>query len=280
MSEFKFACPVCGQHMMCDASQAGTVMDCPTCFQKITAPQAPASADQKFILTGTKVEARPAVLPAWQRPNELPAKKNFPFGVIVLLLVVGAASATLFVFRGKIFQNNSAPKPATNEIAKAASPLKPALFVSPANDANWLLTLGTNAIADAPVAGRIHAQDFLIERASLYNGSLTLRTGGHGPVTFGVSINFSGAPAEALAGQTINVLTNAETAARVTLHWQSGAEMSKESFSNGYALRLEFGALANNHLPGKIYLCTPDADKSYLTGNFIADARKPKSKKK
>ena len=55
MSEFKFACPVCGQHMKCDSSQGGSVMDCPTCFQKITAPQAPASDDQKFILTGTQV---------------------------------------------------------------------------------------------------------------------------------------------------------------------------------------------------------------------------------
>ncbi len=59
MSEFKYACPVCGQHIKCDSSQAGSVMECPTCFQKITVPQAPASADQKFIITGTKVGERP-----------------------------------------------------------------------------------------------------------------------------------------------------------------------------------------------------------------------------
>src|ERR1035437_7559588 len=59
MSEFKYACPVCGQHMMCDSSQGGSVMECPTCFQKITAPQAPVSGDAKFILTGTKVSERP-----------------------------------------------------------------------------------------------------------------------------------------------------------------------------------------------------------------------------
>jgi len=39
--------------MMCDVSHGGQVMECPTCFQKIAAPQAPA-ADGKFILTGTK----------------------------------------------------------------------------------------------------------------------------------------------------------------------------------------------------------------------------------
>jgi len=51
MSEFKYACPVCGQHIRCDSSQAGSVMECPTCFQKITVPQAPASEEQKLILT-------------------------------------------------------------------------------------------------------------------------------------------------------------------------------------------------------------------------------------
>jgi hypothetical protein len=44
-------------------------------------------------------------------------------------------------------------------------------------------------------------------------------------------------------------------------------------------MRLEFGALEKNHLPGKIYLCTPDDEKSYLVGSFNADARKPKPKK-
>ena len=54
MSEFKYACPVCGQHIRCDSTQSGTTMECPTCFQKIVAPQAPATTDTKFIITGTK----------------------------------------------------------------------------------------------------------------------------------------------------------------------------------------------------------------------------------
>ena len=35
-------------------------MECPTCFQKITVPQAPASADPKLIIAGTKVGERAA----------------------------------------------------------------------------------------------------------------------------------------------------------------------------------------------------------------------------
>ena len=81
MSEFKYACPVCGQHMKCDSSQSGTVMECPTCFQKITAPQAPATDDPKFIITGTKVGERPipaAVANAEAIPAPAPGK-NFPW---------------------------------------------------------------------------------------------------------------------------------------------------------------------------------------------------------
>ncbi len=61
MSEFKFACPVCGQHITADSSTSGGQIDCPTCFQKIVVPQAPASADTKFILSAAQVaKPRPA----------------------------------------------------------------------------------------------------------------------------------------------------------------------------------------------------------------------------
>jgi hypothetical protein len=32
-------------------------------------------------------------------------------------------------------------------------------------------------------------------------------------------------------------------------------------------------------MPGKVYLCTPDAGKSYIAGNFDAEIRKPKAAK-
>jgi hypothetical protein len=286
VSEFKFACPVCGQHMMCDSSQAGTVMDCPTCFQKITAPQAPAP-DAKFILTGTKVTERiTPTLPADSRSHALP-EKSFVGVIVVGLILVGMAAAATFVYRGTIFKNKTGGATinqivsATNQnnsSEKKQAAAKPKLIAPPASDTNWILNLDdvTN-FPDAAVAGRIHGQDFICERASFYNGTLIFRAGTRGPLTFGLTINFSGALAEALTNQIINVGTNTEQAARVTLHWQ-GEDSGRESFESGYALRLEFGALANNHLSGKIYLCLPDEQKSYIAGTFNADARKPKPK--
>ena len=456
--------------MRCDTSQGGTVMDCPTCFQKIIAPHAPASDEQKFILTGQKfVENKNhAALLNAAAPAPAPAEKAFPAWWLLVLIAVLAVGAGSFVIAGKHGRGHfpalggkkarsvsaaawragdigevgaagsfsvsnglmmltgsgadiwhqadafySAFQPLngdgslaaeilnlknTDEWAKAgvmirasadadaafalaslradgqaqflwrsaagaaaaaselaggpgfpkwvkvvrdgnrfsafyktaaagdwaplgaeqtfsmapaarvglvvcahnAGVLCPAQFdqlslqgdsadraptgtipkmvAPPASDTNWMLALGTNAIPDGPVAGRIHGQDFISERATFQNGTLTLRQGTHGSVDLGLTISFNGAQAESLAGQTLNITTNADKAARVTLRWKEGEQAQKEVCDAGYALRLEFGALGKNRLPGRIYLCLPDAEKSYLLGTFTADARKPKPK--
>jgi DNA-directed RNA polymerase subunit RPC12/RpoP len=291
MSEFKYACPVCGQHIKCDSSQAGTKMECPTCFQKITVPQAPSTDDQKFIITGTKPGERPA--PNIPEYREVMPENNFPLvAMVIVLVLVCAVGAAVFAFRGKIFESSAAAAP-TNEVASGASgqptpvraqaPPKPAPapppVAPPANDTNWTLNLNAAVIPDATAAGRIHGQDFIIERAILMNGMLILRTGRGGPLESGVTINFSGAQAEALSGESINVGTNASRAAGVTLHWKDGDQLMSGTFIKGYALRLDWGQISGNRLPGKIYLCAPDETKSYVAGTFNADIRKARPKR-
>jgi hypothetical protein len=281
MSEFKFACPVCGQHMMCDVSHGGQVMECPTCFQKIAAPQAPA-ADGKFILTGTKVSEKKNFARGFDAAIAPAAEKKFPAVILIgVLVVVLAGGAAVFAFRDKIFKS-AAPVPvkavaATNTAPKPPPP-KPAPVAPPANDTNWMLMLDDAVTPNSAVVGRIHGQDFIAERANFQNGTLTLRAGTRGPVEFGLQVNFSGAPPEALAGKTINVGADTDKAAPVTLRWKDANGVQKAAYDVGYALRLEFGALAKDRLPGKIYLCLPDAEKSYLMGKFTAGVIKPKPK--
>ncbi|HEV2454842.1 MAG TPA: hypothetical protein VGY98_11305, partial [Verrucomicrobiae bacterium] len=109
MSEFKYACPVCGQHIKCDSSQSGTVMECPTCFQKIIVPQAP-SGEQTLILTGTKLSG--------ERPTaKVPEANPFRYGpakgvsgvsvVVVIFIAIGVAVG--FVYRGTIFNPSGTP---------------------------------------------------------------------------------------------------------------------------------------------------------------------------
>jgi hypothetical protein len=282
MSEFKYACPVCGQHMKCDSSQTGSVTDCPTCFQKIIVPQAPADADQKLILTGTQVGVRPAQKTPEANPYAATQVQGSSGALVVVIILLFIGTAAAFIYRGTIFKSKPADA-AASQVSSVTNenpaPAKPVVIAPPANDTNWLLTLGTNAIPDSPAAGRIHGQNFIVDRAYIQNGILTLRNGTRGPVTFGITINFSGALAEALAGKKFNILADTNKAARVTLRWQNDADSGKESFDDSYAMRLEFGALANNRLPGSIYLCTPDEGKSYLVGTFNAEARKPRPKK-
>src|ERR1043166_4129815 len=103
MSEFKFACPVCGQHITADSSASGGQLECPTCFQKIVVPQAPASADSKFILSASQVGKPRPTGPQFESTATPPARKAMPIAVLlVALLCAGGAAA--FVFRGKIFK--------------------------------------------------------------------------------------------------------------------------------------------------------------------------------
>jgi len=285
MSEFKYACPVCGQHIKCDSSQAGSVMECPTCFQKITVPQAPSSDDQKFIITGTKVGERPATnIPADRAVTAV--ENRIPMAAVVILLaLVCAAGAAAFAFRGKIFKSSGGSAPADvvasgsgGEPAPVRGQIRarPALVAPPANDASWMLKLDKAVIPDSPAAGRIHGQDFIVERASLQNGTLTLRYGTRGAVTLGVLINFGGTQPEALAGRSLNIITSAPTAARITLIWQDGGKTTRQNLEGGYALRLNFGEVSGTRLSGKIYFCAPDETKSYVAGTFNADIRNPR----
>ena len=288
MSEFKYACPVCGQHMKCDSSQSGTVMECPTCFQKITAPQAPENDDSKFIITGRKVGDRPipaAVADSKRAPTPAPqAKSSLPIMALIILLC--AAAVALFAFHGSIFKfaGGPAPEPVPSPAPKPVSlplppPPKPVYVAPSANDVFWMLNLDAATIPNSPAVGRIHGQDFIVNHADFRNSTLILRSGVEGLLDNGIAFDFGGAQAEALVAQSINVSTNNEATAHVTLIWRNNANAGRIIFNRGYAMRLEFGVLMNNHLPGKIYLCTPDAEKSYLLGTFDAEIHRPRMPK-
>ncbi len=273
MSEFKYACPVCGQHIKCDSSQAGTQMQCPTCFQKIIVPQAP-TGEQTYILTGSKVAGgRP--LP--KTPDDgplLPRTHGFPGAVVVAIILVCIIAAAIFVYHGTIFKNptpppvvTTAPSPKTNAPPKKPSP--PTLIAPQANDTNWMLNLKGVDIPHSTAAGRVDGQNFICQHATFTGGFLNLRDG-----DLGFAINFVGADAQMLSGKTINVVTNAASAAHIMLRWKEGDQTMHETFTNDYALLLNFGTVTNNRIDGKIYLCTSDDSKSYVAGTFRADIQK------
>src|SRR6267378_2002730 len=109
MSEFKFACPVCGQHITADSSNSGGHIDCPTCFQKIIVPQAPSSTDPKFILSAAQVsKPRPIGAANGEQLVADPGadRRKSLIATIALVGVVGAAGGATFAFRDKIFKSH------------------------------------------------------------------------------------------------------------------------------------------------------------------------------
>jgi DNA-directed RNA polymerase subunit RPC12/RpoP len=278
MSEFKYTCPVCGQHIKCDSSQSGSEMECPTCLQKIIAPQAPASAHQKFIITGKKAEERPRGPVSAVSTPAVPATpmRNFPFAAVALVVLLVLTAAAAIVFRAKLFKSGTPPATMAPPPPVHTNPPTPAVVVAPSVDSPWRNNLAGVSFPDTPVAGRIHGQEFLADRAFLQNGTLILRRGTEGPMDFGLTINFSGVRSELLAGQSINITTNAPLAARVTLRWNETNQSLRDNFETGYALRLDFGTVVSNHLSGKIYFCAPDDAKSYIAGVFNAEIRRPR----
>src|SRR4051812_36442872 len=102
MSEFKFACPVCGQHITADSSNSGGQIECPTCFQKIVVPQAPSTSDPKFILSASQVgKPRPIGAASGEQlaSDHGADRRKSLIATIALVVIVGAAGGATYAFR-------------------------------------------------------------------------------------------------------------------------------------------------------------------------------------
>ncbi|TAL02189.1 MAG: hypothetical protein EPO07_07615 [Verrucomicrobia bacterium] len=290
MSEFKFACPGCGQHIKCDTTQSGSQMECPTCFRKLIVPQAPAGDAGKLVLTASEVAKRPATTVSNGLGAVAPgttAKPGPPVAAIAIVVILVAAGASAFIFRDKLFHSAPKPKQSVPEETAAANPdtdsadsNSPAVTnangAPPPDDSKWTLDLEGVEIPDAPAAGRVRGSGFGLQRATIKGGALDLRQGPAWPPDLGISIAFFATRPEDLANKILTITATQTNAPKVTLRWKDDQQKpATHSVKAGYAARFEFGAIAGGRLPGKFYLCAPDEQKSYAAGTFSAEIRRP-----
>ncbi|HEY9171970.1 MAG TPA: hypothetical protein VI136_06790 [Verrucomicrobiae bacterium] len=276
MSEFKFACPVCGQHITCDAANSGTPMECPTCFRKLVVPNAPADASSKFILSASLVPGKkPVAEVAPLVEVAAPAPRWLPFvwgGVTVLVLAGGALAAVKW---GAVFKSH--PRQVEDDRPRVVTRIEPPPALPAVPDPRWRLDLATVTIPDTPASGRIKGREFRLQRATIQNGTLALRQGDKWPPDVGVTILLPPRPPQDYAGKQFLIEPNfAGKAPRVVLRIkdEQGQEVT-QSVTAGYAMKLEFNQAIEDRLPGGIYLCTPDEAQSVVVGSFLAEIRKP-----
>ncbi len=274
MSEFKFACPVCGQHITVASSSSGEQMDCPTCYRKIVIPQAPAGNDSKLLLSAAQpAQPRPTTavpdLGPLRRPHSLSP-------VVATVLLVGGIcvlAGVLYSFRsqlGKLIKGNRpAAQVVTNQTATNASVALPA----------WTLDPTKAVIPEQAVCGRLHGTDFTCQQTLFAGGVLSFRKGPGWPPELGLDIFLSARGAEQLNGKHIIITPGARSVvSKVVLRWKDSENRAhQQEVTSGYALMLSFGQPTAQRLPGRVHAALPDVEKSFLAGTFEAEIVQPRT---
>jgi hypothetical protein len=283
MSDFKFACPVCGQHITADSSTSGGQIECPTCFQKIVVPQAPKTPDTKLILSAAQVaKPRPAsdANSSLLGPLGRPARRSTLPALAGLLVLLGATGAVLFCFRELIFKTAGVLSPLTTNTAGSRLPAaaSPGATQPSPDITGWTLELTNAVIPEAPVAGKIHGSVFAYDRAVLLGGLLLLGQGTTAPHDLGFGVELVARRGEELSGKSVEVSPEQTGAPRVGWRWKDEQQRPvTQIISNGYLLKVTFGQANGGRMPGKIYICLPDAEKSFAAGTFEAEIKQPPS---
>ena len=60
MSEFKFSCPQCGQHILCDPLWSGSEINCPACQQTLVVPSVGPPVIEAPAVTGPRIAQEPS----------------------------------------------------------------------------------------------------------------------------------------------------------------------------------------------------------------------------
>jgi hypothetical protein len=204
-----------------------------------------------------------------------------------LALVMGYGFAVLFgvaaVFAVLHFKaSQKSPKP-REKTAQQSEPVRtmetnlpPVVEASPTNV--WTLYHTNMTIPAWPAAGKIHGRDFKHNQAGVGTNILTMHQGTNFPHDLSVWITFRQKPGESLSGKKFAFSADTESPLKeVRIGWKEGQdEKVWQTFTNGYALKLEFGNVTRdsvtgtNMMAGTIYLCLPDTNYSYIAGTFDA----------
>ena len=327
MSNFKFFCPSCGQHVECDAGYALRRVNCPACRQLIQVPPAqpamaapppiaPPSLCQPTPVPSGPLGATPAAIRSPVKTSGLAvaslccslgtlvvgpfgfvpgiicghmAKSQIKrslglggsgmataglavgYGFLVLSVIGVVVLASFFVVGARQLQKaTSNPQNSTSQ----SSPPVTAGEASPDRIAK--------SAEGTTLAGKIHGQDFVCEKAKLENGILTLRQGKDFFADREVMIFLFPKPGESLEEKTFDIgKNNNGTTPHVWLKWKEPGKNLPEqkAYTSGYTMRLEFGTITDGMLPGKIRVSLPDAEQSFAEGTFQAETGTAPKKK-
>jgi hypothetical protein len=142
----------------------------------------------------------------------------------------------------------------------------------------WTTDVTKMKIPNAPVSGHIGGRKFKADRVE-YRSSLTQLTLRQGKDFFAddeLSIFLFLKKDESPFGKTFvfgpkeAAMLRAPHIYKSQRHSKDKAPKTTDFLDGGYALKLEFGKAKEGRVPGKIYVCLPDKEKSVIAGTFEA----------
>jgi ribosomal protein S27E len=136
---------------------------------------------------------------------------------------------------------------------------------------DWTSDISKMSFPDQPVSGKLHGSDFTLKTVSFRNGDLKLSDGN------GMLLDVYRLDKD-IEGQRYEIKStdNDNTNPHIKITWNEGDVAQASTFNKGYGMKLQFDQAINRTISGRIYLCLPDASKSYVAGTF--KVRLPKQK--
>lgn len=254
VSQFKFACPICGQHLEAGADEAGQTTECPSCFKKLTVPQAPTSGGSKLIITASLADTRRVPL---HRSDEAPAppvaagcSSRLWLALLLVLLAAGLAAGAWYLTRRAPTQ----PPP------------------EPSKPSHWTGDAQALTLLETPVEGQIKGWDFVPTRSIWQDTRLILRQDGGQPEALRLQVTFPLHGGELVPGKTFRLgLNDQPFEPPIRMLWKEpdGTEKS-EPVGSKYLLWIEFDQVSKSTVGGRIHLCLADDQKSWVAGRFSA----------
>ncbi len=162
-----------------------------------------------------------------------------------------------------------------------ASQAAPRVSITPLQDTGtgWTLDATRKMIPQTPAAGNFRGSAFSVNRGTLAGQVLTL-SDTSGDTNRAIVIHFTPEQINAMANRLFQFRTNDIgdfPEVQLVTHVKNSKGTDIRTFHGGYALQWNFGVKSRNHVPLRIYLCLPDAEKSFVAGTFNVVMRKDKS---
>lgn len=258
MSDIKFSCPQCGQHISASQIWASRQIPCPKCQAVLTVPghsPAAASSIPPVLPFAPPLLNSPSLVTTTPRP----AKGASPWIWIILGVgMVGVAVVALLGFLAFNYFKTQQPRVTTLREEAPAPPTVVKIKPPKAEDPAVITVLASMIIPDRPVSGTLRDQLFAVETAVISPSSVLLRQGEGLIPDASLRFFLFLKPDEPLDGRKFIIEPGVKVRIRPHIHVSRkegpNGGLKTEIISSNYSLRVEFGEQQGNKLPDRIYL--------------------------